>query len=153
MFALTHAVAGLAISDLIDNSRSAAVLAALVADFDMALNFAQPFIRNGAMHSITAALILTFIVKIAFADDRIWKGFLSGYISHLFIDILGMNGIMLFFPVNWFFSFNVLQGYGLVSNLAIMSFATIATVEKRTHTVRNIINSIVSGFDSRSRKR
>ena len=153
MLALIHAYTAFCATDIVDRPKNAAVFGSLIPNIDILLNLYTPFVRNGITHSIIFALFCGILVQTIFGRRKITEGFVIGTISHLSLDLLTMNGLMLFFPAEGFFSFNLISGYRIVSNLAILAFCTFATVEKRTEIVREIVNSILQDFGNRSMKR
>lgn len=68
-------------------------LASLLPDFD--INIGLP--HRAQSHSVLPPLIL--YVFYAISPDKIVLAILAGYVSHLFVDLLHGNGIMLFYPI------------------------------------------------------
>lgn len=144
VLALTHAFLAYSLSEVFDRSNSSAVFAALFPDLDIFLNFASPFVRNGVVHSVLFGVICVFLVQIAFARRNISEGFVIGFISHLGVDFLSLNGIMLLFPLQKFLSIGLITEYSAVANLAILSISSFAILEKRSKTLSKIVRSLIS---------
>ena len=53
-----------------------------------------------------ARVIMTAISQVLIVDmDIVWNAFMLGLVSHLFMDLLTLDGIPLLFPIKWEFGF------------------------------------------------
>ena len=55
--------------------------------------------HRGVLHTIYFPLLVYFLLRI-FEQDVIAGAFFLGYISHLIIDMLTVNGVHFFYPIN-----------------------------------------------------
>lgn len=140
MLAFTHILFAFALSRFAGKNTTAAVLFAVFPEVDILFNQITPFVRNGIFHSILAALVATAVSQAVFSDKKITYGALIGCSSHLLLDILSFERIMLFFPIKSFYSLNLFPTYGLMENLAVISLAVLILMESENPTVSELFS-------------
>lgn len=141
MIGLTHIVFGLAIGKTLDLRIGTVILFAVLPDIDRIFVFASPLIRNGVTHSLIGGVFLCVCVMAGFDRSSTAKSSFVGYISHLSLDILCINGLMILYPIEKFYSLGLTTETDLVANFSALSLSTLLVVfESRDLSVSGLKN-------------
>lgn len=140
MLGFTHMIFAFALVKLMKKNEISGVIFALMPEIDILLDHITPFVRNGIFHSLMAVIVITSLIEAIFADRDITEGTLIGFSSHIMLDILSFDRIMIFFPIQSFYSLDLLATYGLMENLAVISVSIMILLESENPTVSRLIS-------------
>lgn len=139
MIAFTHLVFGVAIGKLFDLRTGTVMIFAVLSDLDQIFVFASPLVRNGVLHSVIAGVFLSTCLLLGFDRPSTAKSGFAGYISHISLDLLCINGIMALYPLKNFYSLGLTTETDLLANFSVLSFSLLLLAFQDT--IKNTISS------------
>ncbi len=138
MISLTHAITGLVLGEIFLLNAPLVVLGAIIPDIDFLIGLPH----RGFTHSLFFALTSSFIVYKIF-NKRIGFSLFMGLISHLFLDSLTIMGIQLFWPIDIYFSLNLVSASYAPANIFIIALMLVVYYNKNS--IIKYLNSLRKG--------
>ncbi len=111
---ITHVVFSLALSAVLILNTPFTVLGAIIPDMDYLVRIEH----RTFMHSFLFIIIILLIFYRR--SPRKTISFTIGFLSHLMLDVITPNGIMVFYPLQEFFTLGITNSYNSVHNLLII---------------------------------
>ncbi|PIU61177.1 hypothetical protein COS83_04740 [archaeon CG07_land_8_20_14_0_80_38_8] len=121
---LTHVLFGLAIGEVLNLELAGVILGSVLPDFDYLIGITH--------RTFTHSLLFILLISLIFykKDKRFSTSLLIGFASHLLLDAFTTQGIMLLYPLNNFYSYNLFDSSSTAPNLLVIIFSLIIFLNK-----------------------
>ncbi|MBN1923996.1 MAG: metal-dependent hydrolase [Nanoarchaeota archaeon] len=133
---LTHVIFGLALSECLSLNIFYVILGAVIPDFDYFFGVGH----RTVMHSLLFIIIISFLIY--YKNKRKGISLFIGFSSHLILDTLTTQGVMLLWPLKTFFSYNLFNSTANAPNFTVIIISFVLIINK------DIILEKLSNFKS-----
>jgi|GEM_PF-1280396 len=138
MNTITHAILAIGLSEALMLNPVIALIGAIIPDLDYVIGIQHRTITHSLIFLLIATLI-TYKLK----DKRAALALFIGMASHLMIDSITPMGVPLLYPLNNYYSFNLVTWNSVTANLGIILFAGLLILNK--HNIHDYLFSLNKG--------
>lgn len=125
MNTITHAILALALSEAFMLNPLVTTISAILPDIDSLIGITHRTITHSLLFMLITSLIIYKIKGI-----RLTYAFIIGFSSHLITDSITPMGIPLFYPLETYYSFNLVNWDDLITNLGIILASALVIINK-----------------------
>ncbi len=122
---ISHAFIGVMICEVFMLSPAPVIVGAVLPDMDYLAGIPHRTITHSLLFVAAASLIAWKLT-----DKRTAYSFFLGLSSHLILDSITPMGIPLLYPMNTYFSFNLVNSNDIIANLGFILLSIIAIINK-----------------------